>query len=273
MRIFVLTYLRRGLASRCLAVLHDNPAIDVVQVILARRVAGSPYRQICRKAEKVLHLGPLGTLNGIRLRRWYADTQAEDVGVVCKRLGIAFTETNSVNSEQTIDLVRAACANLGLSLGTGYIAPAVFSIPAYGMLNVHTELLPRFQGAQAIIWPIYEGLNETGFTIHQITRAIDQGDILYRESYPIRFARALRDTVARNLEDTRARVPKALAYVCENYPELRRKAVPQQAGPGQRYTTPTFWEFLRMARRNRQMYRARRVASNAAGYSADDTWG
>ena len=59
-------------------------------------------------------------------------------------------------------------ADLGLALGNGFIGPSIFTIPCFGMVNIHSEMLPEFRGAQSFIWPIYEGVGWMGFTIHQI---------------------------------------------------------------------------------------------------------
>jgi len=119
------------------------------------------------------------------------------------------------------------------------------------MINVHTEILPRFQGAHSIIWPIYEGISETGFTIHQVDSHIDTGPILFQEKYPIEFRGTLRETVEVNLEKARKRVPEAVAYLCENYERLRTGAKAQEAG--EHYTTPSIKQFLRMVRNNKKL--------------------
>src|SRR3712207_8581825 len=45
-------------------------------------------------------------------------------------------------------LVKSADAALGLSLGNSYISSRIFTLPTYGMLNIHGEVLPDFQNAQ-----------------------------------------------------------------------------------------------------------------------------
>ena len=150
-------------------------------------------------------------------------------------------------------LFRECDADLGLSLGCGYIPKSVFGIPKRGMINIHMEVLPRFQGAYSIIWPIYEGISETGFTIHQIDSNIDTGAILYQEKYPITFFPKMKETIQRNLDQTRSRIPNAIAHVCENYDKLQANAVFQAKGKG--YTTPSIWNYFRMLRNHRAMYK------------------
>jgi len=205
-----------------------------------------------RKIQKTIHIGLLGALNGIRLRDWYTDKEAEDICMLCDSMSIPISETEVINCEATRELFKEASADLGLSLGNGYIAKSVFSIPKYGMLNMHGEILPRYQGAQSIIWPIFDGLKETGFTIHQVDSHIDTGQILFQEKYPIAFFPTLRETVEKNVMTARGRVPAAFSYVCEHYEHLKDKAETQRTGKS--YTTPTFWQFLRIVKNHNMMY-------------------
>lgn len=249
-RVLVLTCLRRDYASRCLSTLVATPGVAVVGAILAH--GGTPGRsERGRKWRKAFRIGFLGALNGIRMRDWYRDPDAPDLEAECRRLGVPFHETPFLNCDTTRELFRAAHADIGLSLGNGYIAESVFSIPRLGMLNIHTELLPRFQGGLGVIWPIHEGLAETGFTIHRVARKLDAGDIVVQERYPIAFRPTLGETVRATMAIARARVPAAFAATCANLDAAIAAARAQQ--PGRTYTTPTFREFLRMRRNHRRL--------------------
>lgn len=185
------------------------------------------------------------------MRRWYSDDATADLEAICRRFDVPFVQTPYVNCAETMRIFREAQADLGLSLGNGYIAENVFTIPRRGMINLHCEVLPAFQGASSVIWPIHENVAETGFTIHQVNRTIDGGDILWVEKWPIVFGRSLEETVRRNLEIGRERSPQAMAMVCRQYEDLRRRAAAQHGGRS--FTTPTFWQFLRMLRNHARM--------------------
>lgn len=253
MRVLILTSSRYGTASMCLPALYNSPRISVVKIVLAH--AGSPNKKrlLKRKIMKTMKIGVWGALNGVRLRGWFNDTSTEDIFTLAERYSIPLVETAFANSDETRRIFREANADLGLSLGNGYIGQSVFSIPKYGMINIHGEILPDFSGAQSVIWPVYEGRAETGFTIHQLDKHIDTGEILYQKRYPIIFHPTLKETVKKSLETTRDQVPDALVWVCENYEELRKNAKAQ--GEGGSYTTPSFRQFLRMLKNNRMMYK------------------
>ena len=253
MKIIILTSSPRGTASRVLPELCKNRNIDIAGVVLAHGISPNRKRHIMRKLQKTLKIGILGALNGIRMRAWYADNNVDDIYFLCQHLGITLMETPYINCDTTKELFRKSDADLGLSLGNGYIAKSVFSIPKYGMINLHSEILPDFQGAQSIIWPIYEGKTETGFTIHQIDSKIDTGNILYQEKYPIEFFSTLRETVINNCNTARRKMPKAFSHVCENYASLEMGAISQTHGKS--YTTPSIWQFFRMIGNHRSMYK------------------
>ncbi len=241
-----------GLASRCLPELCASPQLKVVGVVLAKRATSRPWRRFKKKLKKTVRIGLLGAINGLRLRRWYA-AETEPIEIVAARCHAPLFHTQGINCEQTVSVLRSLDAELGLSLGNSYIAERVFSVPRYGMINVHGEILPDYQGALSILWPIYEGRGETGFTIHRIDKQIDTGDILLQRRYPIRFYGSLEATVRQNLAAIRQDVPPAVRYVCEHYAELAERA--QKQVGGRSYTTPTFRQFLRMLRNHRNLSR------------------
>jgi methionyl-tRNA formyltransferase len=226
--------------------------------VLAQAASPNRKQAFRRKITKTLKIGIFGALNGVRLRGWYEDRGSEDIVALAQRYDVPLFETVYINSEQTRQLFRQADADLGLSLGNGYIGESVFSIPKNGMINVHGEILPDFQGAQSIIWPIFEGRNETGFTIHQIDKHIDTGDILFQKRCPIVLYPTLRETVEKTLAIVGDQIPEALTWVCENYKDLKKEAKAQ--GAGRSYTTPSISQFRRMLRNHKVMYeRAKRL--------------
>lgn len=261
MRVLILTCLRREIASRCLPALCANPALTVAGVVLAHGGSPGASRRLWRKLRKTIRIGPLGAWNGIRMREWYRDPDAEDIEELCARHGVRFLETGYLNCDRTREHFRELGADLGLSLGNGYIAESVFSLPRYGMVNVHSEILPDYQGAQSIIWPIHDGVPFTGFTLHQVAKRIDAGDILYQERYPIEFRPTLRETVEHNMRRARERLPAAVALVSERYEELRARAISQPARPS--FTTPTLRQFRRMVANNATFFEEAKAKGNA----------
>jgi methionyl-tRNA formyltransferase len=61
----------------------------------------------------------------------------------------------------------------------------VLDLPAYGCINVHASLLPRWRGAAPIQAAILQGDDKTGVTIMRMDTGIDTGPILSQRSIPI----------------------------------------------------------------------------------------
>lgn len=254
--LVVLTSSKRGTAAHHLPSLAECGACQISAVIYNRRERTDKTSFYRRKLKKVLRIGPLGALNGLRMRRWYKrdlhdHLELGEIDEICREHNIPYFETPEINCEATEDCFEKADADLGLSLGNGYIRESVFSIPRRGMLNVHHELLPEYQKAQSVIWQLYNGSDTTGYTIHKINSSIDGGDILCREEVPIRFEESLAETVTRTQALLMERSAEGLVRVLRDFEEHYAAAEPQ--GAGRSYTTPTFWEFLRIWRNYRRL--------------------
>jgi methionyl-tRNA formyltransferase len=219
-------------------------------------------KSLKRKLRKVLRIGVPGAFIGMRMRRWYTDDvqrllAIDDLEGACIAHGIPFHTTPSINSTYTVDLFTQANADLGISLGNGYIGSKVFGIPRHGMINIHHELLPDYQNAQSVIWQLYNMSSNTGYTIHRIDRHIDTGDILARGMVPIAFMDSLRATVAHTYASLLTASADGLVNLLRSFDDRLAHATPQ--GPGHKYTTPTLRQYLRINRNYRRMHRAARA--------------
>ncbi|NBP06556.1 MAG: hypothetical protein EBV15_10150, partial [Bacteroidetes bacterium] len=193
---------------------------------------------------KVIRIGILGALNGLRIRRWYKYDTPYSLESLCRQFNIPFYIVPGVNHGVTAEIIAKLNPDLGLSLGNGYISKRIFQIPKFGMINIHHEYLPDFQNAQSVIWQLYYGSPATGFSIHKISQKIDAGDILYRERVPIVFENSLKETVRCSIVDLYKKSSQKLPDVIANYKEYSDKATPQQAG--KIHTTPKISEFMIM---------------------------
>ncbi|MFC2071799.1 methionyl-tRNA formyltransferase [Chloroflexota bacterium] len=68
----------------------------------------------------------------------------------------------------------------------GQILPqSVLDIPAYGCINIHPSLLPKFRGASPVAAAILAGNEFTGVSIMLMERGLDSGPVLARAQIPI----------------------------------------------------------------------------------------
>jgi methionyl-tRNA formyltransferase len=255
MRVVILTSLLRDGASLFLPHLVREPGVDVRLVVFCHHVPPDRWKRAKRRLGKLRRIGPLGALTGLYLRRWDRPTGGPDLHEVAGGFAIPVEESPRLGCDRTRQLVRDCGAEVGLTIGTAIVPPSVFEIPVHGMINVHGDVLPRFRGGRSVVWPIYEGVCEAGFSIHRIDRGIDTGALLYVERFPIELRPTLRETYEVNTATIQRRAPPKLAQVVGRLPELLAQARVQRAGEGTTYTTPTFWQFLRMLRQHRRMLR------------------
>jgi methionyl-tRNA formyltransferase len=252
--VLVLASQRTGFGSYCLPALLASPRIEVAGVVFCEGIALRPWQKRWRKLRKTLDIGLLGAFNGVRMRRWYDLTDRLQLGTletIARRAGVPYDTTPSMFAPRTVELCRAANADVGLSLGNGYIPERVFSAPRQGTINVHHEMLPQFQGAQSVIWQLHAGSVRTGFTIHRIDRHIDTGAILYEEQMDIAFAPTLDATVHESYARLWEASREALVRVVADFDRYAASARPQ--GPGRSFTTPSWWDFRRIRRNHERL--------------------
>ena len=192
------------------------------------------------------------------MRKWYGEgvqnhLQIDDIEVVCSRYGIPFIKTGIINSEETIKHFKNLDPDLALSLGNSYIGSKVFTIPKFGMINVHGEILPDYKNAQSVIWQIYNGSKFTGYTIHEINKGIDTGRILKQEKFPIIFREKLHQTVSATCAEILKKAAPGMVEVLNDFASYKHKAV-EQVG-GEKYRTPNIFQFFRILRNHRSMNR------------------
>jgi methionyl-tRNA formyltransferase len=62
----------------------------------------------------------------------------------------------------------------------------ILKIPNYGCINLHPSILPNYRGLAPQHWPIINGDDETGITVHFVNEGIDTGDIIIQKKIKIR---------------------------------------------------------------------------------------
>jgi methionyl-tRNA formyltransferase len=97
--------------------------------------------------------------------------------------------------------------------------PPILRVPSRGGVNLHFGLLPRYGGCYPIAWAILNGESTTGATLHWMTEAFDEGDILAQVEVPIAA-----EMTARELYDAVSVV--AADLFADNYPALAAGVLP-----------------------------------------------
>ncbi len=246
MKVIILSTSAYGTTGHHLPALHACKDVEIAMVVVSEGQMSNRKNQYLRRIKKILKIGLRGAMNGVKMRKWYNEdvskyTKIENAGEYCAKHNIPFRKVPYTNSDETVKLFKEANADVGLSLGNGYISGKVFRVPKFGMLNIHHEVLPQYQNAQSIIWQIYNGSAETGYTIHKIDKHIDTGEILLQEKLPIVFRDTLEDTVAFNYARLFDASAVGLVRVLQHFEQYYSTAKPQGAGTS--YTTPSYRQF------------------------------
>jgi methionyl-tRNA formyltransferase len=121
--------------------------------------------------------------------------------------GVPVYQPDSVNTPEGVEQLKAWRPELLVVAAYGQILKKeILEAAAWGGINVHASLLPKYRGAAPIAWAIYHGESRTGVTIIRMTTGLDAGDMLAQDALDI-----LPDETAGELEARLAPVGASLA--------------------------------------------------------------
>jgi methionyl-tRNA formyltransferase len=94
-------------------------------------------------------------------------------------------QPEKLKNPEFLEELRALKADLQIVVAFRMLPESVWSMPQLGTVNLHGSLLPQYRGAAPINWAVINGETCTGVTTFKLQHAIDTGDILLQESFPI----------------------------------------------------------------------------------------
>ncbi len=101
-----------------------------------------------------------------------------------------------------------------LTYGCGLLENEILKLFNGYKLNVHAGLSPRYRGAATHFWPTYLMEPEyTGVTLHQITDAVDGGDIFHQTSIKIYKDFGIHDNGCLAIKNFSTELPKVLKFI------------------------------------------------------------
>lgn len=112
--------------------------------------------------------------------------QASAVKKLAVEHGIAVEQPASLKDPDAQAQLASYHADVMVVVAYGLILPkSVLRIPAYGCINVHGSLLPRWRGAAPIQRAIWAGDSHAGVAIMQMEAGLDTGPVLLDKGVPI----------------------------------------------------------------------------------------
>ncbi|MGA9770555.1 MAG: formyltransferase family protein [Blastocatellia bacterium] len=160
------------------------------------------------------------------------------------------------HSDDSLALMRAADADLGVILGTNILKESVFKIPRLGSINVHQGLAPYYRGCPAVFWELFNGEREVGLTVHFVESKVDTGDIVLQQTVPLEYDYAFGSDfdafITKYREGLIGRCAQLVADSVRAIAEGAASPRPQDTSLGKRYRLPVKKEKDEMRRRLRQ---------------------
>lgn len=99
---------------------------------------------------------------------------------------IPIYQPKSLKDEETFKVIKEMNPDLIVVVAYGKIIPKnIIDLPKYGIINVHSSLLPKFRGAAPINAALIEGEEKTGVTIMYVAEGLDTGNIILASETPI----------------------------------------------------------------------------------------
>jgi methionyl-tRNA formyltransferase len=124
---------------------------------------------------------------GMKLQASAVKLCAQRGGVpVAQPMGLRLDGKHALDARAAQQQLEAWGPELMVVAAYGLILPRwVLELPAFGCVNIHASLLPRWRGAAPIHRAIEAGDAETGITLMQMDEGLDTGAMLLNVSTPI----------------------------------------------------------------------------------------
>jgi methionyl-tRNA formyltransferase len=101
-------------------------------------------------------------------------------------------KTKEVKDFNTIQAIKYAKPDLIISAYFDQVInQEIINIPQYGVINIHTGLLPGYKGPFPTFWPVIKGEKVGGVTIHFVNKKLDEGDILLKKEIEINYKESI----------------------------------------------------------------------------------
>ncbi len=91
-----------------------------------------------------------------------------------------------LRNEENVEIIRELAPDVIVVAAYGQIlSEDILNIPAYGCVNIHASLLPKYRGAAPIERSIANGDSVTGVTTMKMAKGLDTGDMLLKAEVEI----------------------------------------------------------------------------------------
>jgi methionyl-tRNA formyltransferase len=147
----------------------------------------------------------------------YVNNQYARLKNVCIDNKIEFKRVYDVNSETIESELKILNPDIiCICHFEKIIKKNILKIPRLGCINLHPSILPYYRGLAPQHWPIINGDEETGITVHFVNEGIDTGDIIIQRKINIRADEYVSELQKRMLGIYNTIMVEALAHISDN---------------------------------------------------------
>lgn len=166
-----------------------------------------------------------------------------------KMKGIATFKIETPNNLEFQEKLKKLNPDIIINQSQNILKKELLEIPTIGVINRHNALLPKNRGRLSPFWVLYKGEKETGVSIHFVEEALDSGDIIVQEKYPVTEKDNFNTLVKKNYQ----LAPKAMLMAIDLLENGYKDFIPNNDNQATYNTTPTLkeaWQY-----RKRRIFR------------------
>ncbi|MFC1942029.1 methionyl-tRNA formyltransferase [Chloroflexota bacterium] len=111
---------------------------------------------------------------------------ASPVKAAAQQLQLPVLQPDSMKSAEVVTQIASLKPDIIVVVAYGKILPqSILDIPAFGCINIHPSLLPKFRGPSPVVAAILSGDDFTGVSIMLLDSGMDTGPVLIRAAVSI----------------------------------------------------------------------------------------
>ena len=226
-------------------IIKASKVCNIVEVVNIE----SKYSFACKKSEMIKMFGfwqcaKMGIVQGFRViadifdiitnYKLYGGTKS--IKRAAKKIGAKYKVIENVNKLEFVEYIKKINPDLIISFSAPQIIkPELLNVPKYGIINVHGALLPNYRGALPSFWHLFNNEKTAGATVHRMSAAIDDGDIIIQAPVDISDCKTMFDIINRTKEKGGELMVKAINKISSG--DL--SSIPNKTEEGSYYSWPT----------------------------------
>lgn len=159
--------------------------------------------------------------------------------------GVESVVCDDVNSRDALEDLQNFAPDLVISIRFGQILKQLLiDIPRYGVINLHSGILPNYRGVLPSFWAILNGEKKLGTSLHFISDAgIDSGDVIAFSEGEIDWDLSLSANINRLYSSGCRLVCEAIEKIAAG--KAINRITQKSLGAGQYFSYPTMEEVRR----------------------------